>query len=79
MSDDKKPNDLELEEKAKIEQEKLEENLKAEKTEEKKTIEEKQKKKVIKRAPMEKTVDDAIKEFDKLLETEVSIFFNSDF
>ena len=43
MSDDKNPNDLEVEEKAKIEQEKLEENLKAEKTEEKKTIEEKQK------------------------------------
>ena len=79
MSDDKNPNDLEVEEKAKIEQEKLEENLKAEKTEEKKTIEEKQKKKVIKRAPMEKTVDDALKEFDKLLETEVSTFFNSYF
>ena len=76
MSDDKKPNDLKLEEKAKIEQEKLEENLKAEKTEEKKTIEEKQKKKVIKRAPMEKTVDDTIKEFDKLLQSEVSICLN---
>ena len=35
-------------------------------------LEEKPKKKIIKRAPMEKTVDDTIKEFDKLIEAQVS-------
>ena len=43
------------------------------KKEEKKENEEKVKKKIIKRAPMEKTVDDTIKEFDKLIEAEVSL------
>ena len=38
----------------------------------KKNPDEKPKKKIIKRAPMEKTVDDTIKEFDKLLEEEVN-------
>ena len=72
MSDEKIHNDLELEEKPKIEEEKLGENIDEEKIEEKKNIEEKPKKKIIKRAPMEKTVDDTIKEFDKLLQSEVS-------
>ena len=43
-----------------------------EKKDEQKITEEKPKKKIIKRAPMEKTVDDTIKEFDKLIEAEVS-------
>ena len=43
-----------------------------EKKEEEKIVEEKPKKKIIKRAPMEKTVDDTIKEFDKLIEAQVS-------
>ena len=42
-----------------------------EKKDEQKITEEKPKK-IIKRAPMEKTVDDTIKEFDKLIEAEVS-------
>ena len=46
---------------------------KSEKKEENKIIEEKPKKKIIKRAPMEKTVDDTIKEFDKLIEAQVSL------
>ena len=44
-----------------------------EKKEEEKPVEEKPKKKIIKRAPMEKTVDDTIKEFDKLIEAQVSL------
>jgi hypothetical protein len=47
-----------------------------EKPEEKKAIKEKQKNKIIKRAPMEKTIDETIKEFNKLLQDEVSIFFH---
>lgn len=47
-----------------------------EKPEEKKDIKEKQKNKIIKRAPMEKTIDETIKEFNKLLQDEVSIFFS---
>ena len=43
-----------------------------EKKEEEKKVEEKPKKKIIKRAPMEKTVDETIKEFDKLIEAQVS-------
>ena len=46
--------------------------MEEEKKEEEKIVEEKPKKKVIKRAPMEKTVDDTIKEFDKLIEAQVS-------
>ena len=47
-----------------------------EKKEEEKQVEEKPKKKIIKRAPMEKTVDDTIKEFDKLIEAQVSLKYN---
>ena len=65
---------MELEENKQIEPEKEKGNEEPEKIEEKKENEEKVKKKIIKRAPMEKTVDDTIKEFDKLLEDEVSIF-----
>ena len=43
-----------------------------EKKEEEKKVEEKPTKKIIKRAPMEKTVDETIKEFDKLIEAQVS-------
>ena len=45
-----------------------------EKPEEKQVIKEKQKSKIIKRAPMEKTIDETIKDFNKLLQDEVSIF-----
>ena len=76
MSEEKNIKDMELEEKPEIEQEKPVENILEEKNEEKKSPEEKPKKKIIKRAPMEKTVDDTIKEFDKLLESEVSNFLN---
>ena len=76
MSEEKNIKDMELEEKPEIEQEKPVENILEEKNEEKKGPEEKPKKKIIKRAPMEKTVDDTIKEFDKLLESEVSNFLN---
>lgn len=44
-----------------------------EKPEEKKDIKEKQKNKIIKRAPMEKTIDETIKDLNKLLQDEVSI------
>ena len=67
---------MELEENKQTEQEKVKENEEPEKIEEKKENEEKIKKKIIKRTPMEKTVDDTIKEFDKLMEHEVSIFLN---
>ena len=76
MSEEKNIKDMELEEKPEIEQEKPVENILEEKNEEKKGPEEKPKKKIIKRAPMEKTVDDTIKEFDKLLESEVRNFLN---
>ena len=76
MSEEKNIKDMELEENAEIEQEKPVENVLEEKNEEKKSPEEKPKKKIIKRAPMEKTVDDTIKEFDKLLESEVRNFLN---
>ena len=76
MSEEKNMNGMELEENPNIEQEKAVENVLEEKNEEKKNIEEKPKKKIVKRAPMEKTVDDTIKEFDKLLESEVRIFLN---
>ena len=79
MSEEKNIKDMELEENAEIEQEKPVENVLEEKNEEKKSPEEKPKKKIIKRAPMEKTVDDTIKEFDKLLESEVRIFLNFNF
>ncbi len=44
-----------------------------EKPEEKNVIKEKQKNKIIKRAPMEKTIDETIKDFNKLLQDEVSL------
>ena len=72
MSEEKNDNEMELEENPKIEQEQIVENNNDEKNEEKKNPDEKPKKKNIKRAPMEKTVDDTIKEFDKLLEEEVN-------
>ena len=74
MSEEKTANEMELEENPKVEQEQIVENNEEEKNEEKKNTDEKPKKKIIKRAPMEKTVDDTIKEFDKLLQEEVSIF-----
>ena len=76
MSDEINQKDLELEENPKIEPEKIEEKLEEEKIEDKQNIEEKPKKKIIKRAHMEKTVDDTIKVFDKLLQSEVSICLN---
>ena len=76
MSEEKNANEMEIEENPKIEQEGIVENVIEEKNEEKKSTDEKQKKKVIKRAPMEKTVDDTIKEFDKLLQEEVSFYIN---
>ena len=72
MSEEKNVNEMELEENPKIEQEQLVENNNDEKNKKKKNPDEKKKKKIIKRAPMEKTVDDTIKEFDKLLEEEVN-------
>ena len=76
MSEEKNANEMEIEENPKIEQEGIVENVIEAKNEEKKSTDEKQKKKVIKRAPMEKTVDDTIKEFDKLLQEEVSFYIN---
>ena len=76
MSEEKNVSNMELEENPNIEQEKAVENILEEKNEENKNKEEKPKKKIIKRAPMEKTVDDTIKEFDKLLDSEVRIFLN---
>ena len=74
MSNEKKEDAMEIEETPKIEPEQVVENKEEEKNEENKAPEEKQKKKIIKRAPMEKTVDETIKEFDKLLMAEVSIY-----
>ena len=76
MSNEKNDEGMEIEENQKIEPEKVIENIQEEKVEEKNNKEEKEKKKIIKRAPMEKTVDETIKEFDKLLNAEVSIFLN---
>ena len=72
MSEEKNECILELEENPKIEQEQIVENNVEEKNEDKKNTDVKPKKKTIKRAPMEKTVDDTIKEFDKLIEAQVS-------
>ena len=63
---------MELEEKQNPEPVVIPPEQEEEKKEEEKIVEEKPKKKVIKRAPMEKTVDDTIKEFDKLIEAQVS-------
>ena len=67
MSEEKNDEKMEIEENPIIEPEKIAENIQDEKTEEKKSKDQKEKKKIVKRAPMEKTVDDTIKEFDKLL------------
>ena len=63
---------MELEEKQNPESIPIPLEQEEEKKEEQKKVEEKPKKKIIKRAPMEKTVDDTIKEFDKLIEAQVS-------
>ena len=76
MSEDKNANEMELEENPKVEHEQIVENNEEGKNKEKKNTDEKPKKKIIKRAPMEKTVDDTIKEFDKLLQEEVNNFIN---
>ena len=75
MSDEPNENQMELEENQNIPQEQIINNNENQILEEKKELEEKPKKKVVKRAPMEKTVDDTIKEFDKLLQDEVNILF----
>ena len=81
MSNEKNDDGMEVEENPKIEQEKEIVDNAEEKIEKPKNVEEKEKKKIIKRAPMEKTVDETIKEFDKLLNVEVSfllfLFFRS--
>ena len=81
MSNEKNDDGMEIEENPKIEQEKEIPDNEEVKSENQKNLEKKEKKKIIKRAPMEKTVDETIKEFDKLLNVEVSIllflFFRS--
>jgi hypothetical protein len=81
MSNEKNDDGMEIEENPKIEQEKEILDNAEEKSEKQENLEKKEKKKIIKRAPMEKTVDETIKEFDKLLSVEVSIllflFFRS--
>ena len=72
MSNEKNDDGMEVEENPQIELEKEIVDNAEEKIEKPKNVEEKEKKKIIKRAPMEKTVDETIKEFDKLLNVEVS-------
>ena len=72
MTTEKNGTEMELEEKHNPETVDIQPVKEEEKKEEEKIMEEKPKKKVIKRAPMEKTVDDTIKEFDKLIEAQVS-------
>ena len=72
MSTEKNGTEMELEEKQNQEPVVIPPEQEEEKKEEEKILEEKPKKKIIKRAPMEKTVDDTIKEFDKLIEALVS-------
>ena len=76
MAEEKNSNAMEIEENPKIVQEVTVEKFIVEKNEEKRNADEKTKKKKIKRAPMEKTVEDTIKDFDKLLQEEVSIYIN---
>ena len=73
MTTEKNGTEMELEEIPKQEPVQIKPEQEEEKKEEEKIAEEKPKKKIIKRAPMEKTVDDTIKEFDKLIEAEVSL------
>ena len=72
MSTEKNGTEMELEEKQNQEPVVIPPEQEEEKKEEEKIVEEKPKKKIIKRAPMEKTVDETIKEFDKLIEAQVS-------
>jgi hypothetical protein len=72
MTTEKNGTEMELEEKQNPEPVVIPPEQEEEKKEEEKIVEEKPKKKIIKRAPMEKTVDDTIKEFDKLIEAQVS-------
>ena len=76
MTTEKNGTEMEVEEKVNQEPIPLPPEQEEEKKEEEKPIEEKPKKKIIKRAPMEKTVDDTIKEFDKLIEAQVSSKYN---
>ena len=76
MLNEKNGNEMEIEKNQKNEKNEVIPEISGEKIEEKKNVEEKPKKKIIKRAPMEKTVDKTIKEFDKLLQDEVSNFLN---
>ena len=73
MTTEKNGTEMELEENPKQEPVPIQPEQEEEKKDEEKIAEEKPKKKIIKRAPMEKTVDDTIKEFDKLIEAEVSL------
>jgi len=72
MTTEKNGTEMELEENPKPDPEPVQVEQEEEKNEETKPKEEKPKKKIIKRAPMEKTVDETIKEFDKLIEAQVS-------
>ena len=72
MTTEKNGTEMELEENTKQEPVQVQPQ-EEEKKDEEKIAEVKPKKKIIKRAPMEKTVDDTIKEFDKLIEAEVSL------
>ena len=76
MTTEKNGTEMEIEEKVNQEPIPLPPEQEEEKKEEEKPVEEKPKKKIIKRAPMEKTVDDTIKEFDKLIEAQVSLKYN---
>ena len=71
MTTEKNGTEMDLEEKQNPEPVDIQPVKEEEKKEEEKKVK-KPKKKVIKRAPMEKTVDDTIKEFDKLIEAQVS-------
>ena len=72
MTEEKNVTEMELEEKEIPKEYPPQPEEKKKKKEEEKKEEEKPKKKIIKRAPMEKTVDETIKEFDKLIEAQVS-------
>ena len=72
MTTEKNGTEMELEENPKPDLIPIQPEQEEEKKGEQKNPEEKPKKKIIKRAPMEKTVDDTIKEFDKLIEAQVS-------
>jgi len=73
MTTEKNGTEMELEENLNKEPNPQPQEQAEEKKDKEKQVEEKPKKKIIKRAPMEKTVDDTIKEFDKLIEAQVSL------